>query len=55
MRLAHLVLGNQNKRNDEDVALVTIPTTKLQEDDCESHNLAATFQKNNYRTGMIGK
>ncbi len=46
----------------EDVADVTIPTTKLEDfdtvpdgDDCSAHNLAAVFKANQYRTGVVGK
>ena len=45
-----------------DVAVVSIPTTKLTDaknsadpQDCSRENLAATFQRNDYRTAMIGK
>jgi hypothetical protein len=34
---------------------VTIPTTKLEDRDCTRNNMAAEFQRNGYRTAMIGK
>eukprot|EP00588_Corethron_pennatum_P013768 CAMPEP_0194271594 /NCGR_PEP_ID=MMETSP0169-20130528/5336_1 /TAXON_ID=218684 /ORGANISM="Corethron pennatum, Strain L29A3" /LENGTH=1088 /DNA_ID=CAMNT_0039013977 /DNA_START=145 /DNA_END=3411 /DNA_ORIENTATION=- len=34
---------------------VNIPSTKLEETDCTTNNLAVTFQNNGYRTGMVGK
>jgi arylsulfatase A-like enzyme len=50
-----------NTNDNEDIGKVTIPTTKLQDvrtqpnKDCTEENLAVTFQKEGYRTGMIGK
>jgi len=37
------------------IAEVTIPTTKLEDEDCSKENLPATFKANGYRTGMVGK
>ncbi|GFH52542.1 hypothetical protein CTEN210_09018 [Chaetoceros tenuissimus] len=37
------------------VSRVTIPTTKMQNQDCSTDNLAATFQRNNFATAMLGK
>lgn len=48
-----------NTKNNEDIAEVTIPTTKLEDydsqNDCTEENLAVAFKNNGYRTGMIGK
>lgn len=43
-----------NNRNNDPFD-VSIPTTKLEGDDCSSENMAAEFQRNGYRTAMIGK
>jgi arylsulfatase A-like enzyme len=55
-RSAH---GRDLFQNNEDRSSVTIPTTKLVDlngqNDCSEENLAAAFQQNGYRTGMIGK
>mmetsp|Transcript_4371 Transcript_4371/g.5688 ORF Transcript_4371/g.5688 Transcript_4371/m.5688 type:complete len:279 (+) Transcript_4371:132-968(+) len=40
--------------DNEDIAQVTIPSTKITETDCSDENIAATFQNNGYRTGMLG-
>jgi arylsulfatase A-like enzyme len=47
---------------DEDIAYVTIPTTKLVDidsvsdgQDCSQSNMAVLFQSNGYATGMFGK
>lgn len=48
--------------NGDDIAEVIIPRTKLVDaeeggfpQDCSKENIAATFQRNGYRTAMIGK
>ena len=50
---------NKADSDSDDPALITIPTTKLQDidgqNDCSEENLAATFQNAGYRTAMIGK
>jgi len=55
-RSAH---GRDIFQNNEDRSSVTIPTTKLVDlngqNDCSEENIAAAFQQNGYRTGMIGK
>lgn len=37
------------------VSRITIPTTKMQNQDCSTDNMAATFQRNNFATAMFGK
>lgn len=41
--------------NSGNPSVVTIPTTKLDGNDCTQENLAAEFKANGYRTAMIGK
>ena len=46
--------ATRNTDND-DVPEVTIPTTKLEGNDCSTENLAAAFSSEGYRTAMVGK
>lgn len=48
-----------NSNNNADIAEITIPKTKLVDNngqnDCTEENIAVTFKNNGYRTGMIGE
>jgi len=44
-----------NGSTEEERSDVNIPNTKLEGDDCTKNNLAATFQENGYRTGIVGE
>ena len=48
----------KSNRGDGDAkapSIVTIPTTKIVDDDCARDNIAVQFRDNGYRTAMIGE